>query len=182
MREVYYHEDDYCQIELAAEANGRWCAEQMGKIDEFSAAHKAEVGWTDIYVRSANPTPLTSLNISRSTFTASMPSSMPRFDRVFTGYSSYRSECKSTIAFGPNDSLVAYAQFDDNDVISSVWFTLDLRSTDDVVIANDLASGLSRWPVLMADWGWSQLIRLTDTDRLTQYYRERVKVFGRDQT
>ena len=182
MREVYYHEDDYCQLELVAESNSQWCAEQMGQIDEFAAAHKEEVGWTDIYVRSSNPMPLCSMNISRSGFTKSMPSSMPRFDRVFTGYSSFRSECKSTIAFGPHDSLVAYAEFDNNDVILSVWFTLDLRSTDDVEIANDLASCLSRWAVLLADWGWSQLIRLTDRDKLVHYYLDRVNVFGRGQT
>ncbi len=182
MREVYFHEDDYCQLELVAEANGRWCAEQMGKIDEFAAAHKADVGWTDIYVRSQNPRALSSVNICRSKFTEYMPSRMPHFDRVFTGYSSYRTECKNTIAFGPSDSLVAYAEFDDNDVISSVWFSLDLQSTDDVMIANELASALSRWPVLLADWGWSQLIRLADADSLTQYFRGRVKVFGRNQT
>jgi hypothetical protein len=85
MREVCYHEDDYCQLELVVESNGRRCAEQMGKIDEFAAAHKADVGWTDIFVRSANPTPLSSQNISRTEFVQAITPSMPRFDRVFTG-------------------------------------------------------------------------------------------------
>jgi len=107
----------------------------MGQIEEFAAAHKAEVGWTDMYVRSDNPTPLSTLSISRSQFANSMPSSMPPFDRVFTGYSTYRSECKRT------DSLVAYAELDDNDVVSSVWFMFDVKSLDDVVIATDLVLG-----------------------------------------
>lgn len=182
MREVYYHEDDYCQLELVTEANSQWCAEQMGLIDEFAATHKADVGWTDIYVRSDNPTPLTTLNISRSEFTESMPMSMLPFDRVFTGYSRYRLECKRTMAFGPHDSLVAYVELDDNNVVSSVWFTFDLKSSDDVATATELTLALSRWPLLVADWGWSKLFRLTDTEALTKYYNERVQVFGRTQT
>jgi len=182
MREVYYHEDDYCQLELIVETNGLWCAEQMGLIDDFAAAHKAEVGWTDMYMRADNPTSLSTLSISRTQFASTMPSSMPPFDRVFTGYSTYRSECKRTIAFGPHESLVAYAEFDDNDVVSSVWFAFDLRSVDDVVVATELTAVLSNWPVLIADWGWSKLIRPNEAEALTQYYNERVKVFGRTQT
>ena len=182
MREVCYHEDDYCQLELVAEANWHWCAEQMGKIDEFAAAHKAEIGWTDMYARSDNPARLLTLAISRSQFVSSMPSSTRPYDRVFTGYSTYRSECKRTIAFGPHDALVAYAELDDNDLVCSVWFTFDLKSPADVVIATDLALGLSRWPVFVSDWGWSRLLRLTDTAAVSQYFNDRVKVFGREQS
>jgi hypothetical protein len=182
MRDVYYHEDDYCQLELVFEVNGQFCAEQMGMIDEFSAVHKADVGWTDVYARPDNPTPLSAVNITGSDLTACMPSSMPRFDRVFTGYSTCRTECERTIAFGPHDSLVAYAEVDGNDVVTSVWFTFDLKSSDDVAVAIDLMHGLSRWPLLVADWGWSQLIRVNDSDALTHYFNERVKVFGRTHT
>jgi hypothetical protein len=178
LRELYFHEDDYCQLELVAEANGRWCAEQMGRIDEFAAAHKAEVGWTDILVRSESPTPLSSLAISRSQFIDSMPSSMRPFDRIFTGYGTTLSECRQTIAFGPHHSLVAHAELDAEDIVSAVWFTFDLKSPGDVAIATDLTHALSRWPALIADWGWSQLIRLTDVDALTQYFSARVEVFS----
>jgi hypothetical protein len=181
MRKVYYHEDDYCQLELVAEANRQWCAEQMGQIDEFAAAHKADVGWTDVYARPDNPTPLATLNLSRTAFTEAMPASMLPFDRVFTGYSTYRSECKGTIAFGPHDSLVAYVELADDDVVSCVWFTFDLKLPADVTIATELARSLSRWPVMIADWGWSKLLRLTDAAALRDYYDERLKVFGRAQ-
>lgn len=154
----------------------------MGKIDEFAAAHKAEIGWTDMYARSDNPARLLTLAISRSQFVSSMPSSTRPYDRVFTGYSTYRSECKRTIAFGPHDALVAYAELDDNDLVCSVWFTFDLKSPADVVIATDLALGLSRWPVFVSDWGWSRLLRLTDTAAVSQYFNDRVKVFGREQS
>ena len=107
---------------------------------------------------------------------------MRTYDRVFTGYITYRSECNRTIAIGPHDALVAYAERDDNDFVCSVWFTFDMKSPTDVVIATDLALGLSRWPVLVSDWGWSKLFRLTDTAEVTQYFNDRVNVFGRENT
>ncbi len=182
MREVFYHEDDYCQRELVSEQNWQFCAEQMGRINEFSAAHKADMGWTDVYALPANPTPLSTVSITRSNFIACMPSSMAPFDRVFTGYGEYRTECVRTIAFGPNSLLVAYAELDDKDVVQAVWFTFDLMTPEDVATAIDLAHGLSRWPLLMADWGWSRLLRLDDTEGLMQYFNERVKVFGQMQS
>ena len=178
MREIYFHEDDYCQIELVAEANWQFCAEQMGEIASFSERHQAGAGWTDIYVRSANPITLASLAISRAALAGSIPPSMPQFDRVLTGYSSYRVECQRTLAFGPHPALVLFAEFGDDDIVSAVWFAFELSSAEDADLALRLSRSLSRWPVAIADWGWSALLRVTDADALARYFDKRVEVFG----
>ncbi len=182
MREVNFHEDDYCQLELVSEQNEHFCNEQMQKVSEFAAAHQAEVGWTDVYVRSANPVPLSSVKITRSDFARCMPVAMEPFDQVLTGCSSFRTECKRTIAFGPHPSLVAFAELDDGDIVQAVWFTFDLASQEDVEIAMELMRGLACWPVLVADWGWSRLFHVNDIDAFESYFQQRMQVFGENKS
>jgi hypothetical protein len=178
MRDVMFHEDDYCQLELVAEANGSFCAQQMGLIEDFSKAHATGAGWTDMFVRQENPTPLSSLGITRSAFSGAIPAVMPKFDSVATGYGSYRTDCTRTVAFGPHAHLVIYAEYDDKDVMTAIWFTFDVESEGEVENAMEVLRGLSRWPLALADWGWSQLIRLGDAEGLSRYLHERRKVFG----
>jgi hypothetical protein len=101
MREVYFHEDDYCQLELLPEANWDFCAKQMNEIEKFSEAHKAEIGWTDMFMRSENPKQLSEVEIERAALVSSVREILPPFDRVLTGYGSHSEECQHTIALVP---------------------------------------------------------------------------------
>lgn len=178
MREVYFHEDDYCQLELVAAADADFCLRQMRQIEAFSNEHRDGEGWNDVLVRSAAPTPLSSLGISRGEFVESIPASLPAFDRVLTGYGSQSIVCKRTLAFGPHTGLVAFADVGEDDCVFAVWFTLDLTTPDDVDVALQLTKSLSRWPAALADWGWNTLLPLTESDVLTRYFRKRIEVFG----
>lgn len=180
MREVYFHEDDYCQIELVAAANWDFCAQQMREIHAFAEKHKASVGWTDVFVRSNNPISLAEVEIPRTVFINTVSAIMPRFDRVLTSYSSHATECQTTMAFGPHESCVLFAEFNPSDIASAVWFTFDLSSAEDAEISLQLCRGLSVWPVAIADWGWLALLSPTDVQALTGYFDQRIEVFGKD--
>jgi hypothetical protein len=179
MREVYFHEDDYCQLELLPEANWDFCAKQMHEIEKFSEAHRAEVGWTEMFMRSENPKQLTELEIERSALVSSVREILPPFDRVLTGYGSYSEECQHTIALGPHSSLVLFAEIGARDIVKAVWFTLDLKSNEDVAIAVRSCVALSRWQVILADWGWCRAYRVSDTESLRGYFDRRAEVFGK---
>ena len=178
MREICFHEDDYCQLELLPDSNWDFCVKQMQKINEFSQAHRADIGWTDIFLRSENPSPLSDLKISSSAMVSAINNCMPPFDRVLTGYGNQLQECKHTIALGPHASLVLFAEIGANDIIKVAWFTLDLKSQEDVAIALKACSELSQWPVILADWGWCKAVRASNEDSLTRYFDQRVEVFG----
>ena len=128
MREAYFHEDDYCQIELVPEANWEFCANQMGAIDSFSTEHRDGAGWTDMFVRGNNPAPLGSLGISRGDLIKTIHPRLPQFDHVFTGYSSYRELCPHTTAFGADMSVALFAQYDDADLVTAAWFAFDVST------------------------------------------------------
>jgi hypothetical protein len=73
MREAYFHEDDYCQIEVLPLDDLYFCLRQAGEIAEFSNEHRAGSSWDAMYIRGANPTPLASLNISLSQVREALP-------------------------------------------------------------------------------------------------------------
>ncbi|MEL6897757.1 MAG: hypothetical protein AAFP90_16790 [Planctomycetota bacterium] len=177
MREGYSHEDDYCQIELLPDVNWDFCANQMTEIDTFSDRHRTDAGWTDIYVRSENPTPLTDLSINRDIFVQSLDNLLPSFDRVKTGYSTYTEACANTLALGRDDNVVIFAEHDENDAVSKIWLTLDVYTADDRAVAHKALQIISQWPLILVDWGWSVLIRLADAEALADYFDKRVIAF-----
>jgi len=63
--EVYFHEDDYCQIELLPSTSWKFCFNQIKEIDEFSEKHKVKngIGWDKIYIRKESPYKIESLII-----------------------------------------------------------------------------------------------------------------------
>lgn len=178
MREIFFHEDDYCQLELVAEQNRDWCVEEMKRVRAFSEAHQAEVGWTDIYVRNDPGITFDSLGISRGDWEAALPQAMPSFDRVLTGYGSKVEACSTILAHGAHPGLVAFAALGERDLVTAVWFTFDLQTDEDVPVACDLLKSASRWPVFLADWGWCQQFDRHDADGLARYFQKRFEVFG----
>src|SRR5262249_55770988 len=49
VRVAFFHEDDYCQVEVLPAAAAGPCRSEMGRIDEFAEAHLDGMGFTDIY-------------------------------------------------------------------------------------------------------------------------------------
>ncbi|GAB4215228.1 MAG: hypothetical protein OHK0012_14920 [Synechococcales cyanobacterium] len=178
MHSAYFHEDDYCQIELAPVGNWEFCAKHMGEINSFSTIHRDGGGWTDMVVRDTNPAPLKSLGISRGELIRSMPTRLQQVDQVFTGYSSYQQLCPQTMAFGANMAVMLFAQYDETEVITAAWCSLDISTEHDVNAAMELMDSLLPWPLLLADWGWSVLLRIRDRDLCHQYFTKRLQVFG----
>ena len=40
MRKIYFHEDDYCQLEVLPLAARQFCLQEMGEIDAFAEEHR----------------------------------------------------------------------------------------------------------------------------------------------
>src|SRR5689334_6677593 len=128
MKEIYFHEDDYCQIEILPISNWRHCAEQMGEIETFSEAHKAPggVGWTEMYMRPDNPVSLSQAKLSLDSFKRALSSKTEEFGPVYTGYSSYRERSNNTVAFSPSPDVVLFADHNDESIIEHIWLSLDV--------------------------------------------------------
>lgn len=87
MASAFFHEDDYCQVEVLPSTARGYCLAEMGRIEEFADAHRDGAGWTAMYVRGESPQPLASLGITLEELGAAVAPLVPRFAEVLTGTS-----------------------------------------------------------------------------------------------
>ncbi len=100
-RTIYFHEDDFCQIQLLPASNWGHCAQQLGELSEFAEAHRAPGGgWTEVYMRQDEPESIASLALQVDQLRNLLARSLEPFDRVDTGYGSRRDPCEHTRAWG----------------------------------------------------------------------------------
>lgn len=182
-RDICFYEEEFNGIEILPLTKPNWdfLSNQAQEIYKFSEAHKAEVGWTDVYLTQSPPESISTTCILRNDLISCMPSTLPMFNRVRWTDGTRLTICQRTLAFGPHESLVLFTDLDNArlELIEKLWLRLDLQSQVDVDVAMELMRSLTRWPLMLYDSGWLQLIPLNDTDRLTTYLQQRVSVFGK---
>ena len=181
MTEIYFHEDDYCQIEVLPISNWEHCAAQIGEIESFSKVRRAPggIGWTDMYVREENSSSLHDLGISRTTFASALCEALPECDAVYTGYSTHREKCEQTAAFGNSTEVAVFADFGKDDVVEHIWLALDVTEQDEVELMLKAFHALGTLSdLLLVDWGWGVLSPLNDGDALKRYMLKRIEVFS----
>lgn len=169
MNEVYFHEDDYCQQELLPLAAIEFCRQQISEIDDFAAAHQAPggVGWTDMFVREESPQPLVKLRIPVATLRDTLTESLPEIPVVYTGYSSHQETCKHTLGFGFDAACVVYAEWNNEDLVTSIWTGLFTSDANELRRAVDALQRLGRqYPLLYVDWAWSFATALDQSSSL----------------
>ena len=163
MREAYYHEDDFCQVELLPIDNLQHCLAQMGEQQAFAAAHQSGAGWTDMYMRQEPPSRLVTLGMTGEQLRLAVKEVLPPYDAVFTGYSSYRVECKNLLAFGGDNTETLFAGIDEHGIVVELW-------------CSDGMPELLRLPLpeqlLLADWNAGLACPLSDRALFARYLQE----------
>lgn len=172
MRSVFFHEDDYGQVEVLPAVAYDYCAEEMRRLDEFADVHRAGLGFTDCYMRGEPPDSLASLGVTLQALHSTIGTVLPRFDQVFTGLHSHRDPCRSVYAWGLDDTAVAFASIGKSDVVQSIWLSLHGVSAERI---DEWCLALGSLPhsseMLLADWNSSQLVRFKDKQGLASYLR-----------
>jgi hypothetical protein len=168
---IYFHEDDYCQIEILPLSLWNYCLDEMKKIDDFSESHKADIGWTDIYLRQEKPESLIDFSISVDNFEQSLEKTLRPYSKVSTGYSSYFEECKNCRAWGIDEgSFTIFAEVTTENLINVIWLDFGLLNSKNLPVVIDSLKNLPRNNELMiADWKWSQAAKINDTNSLENY-------------
>ena len=129
MRKIYFHEDDYCQLEVLPLSAEQFCRREMGEIET-----------------------LLQLNLRPEQLTAALDF-LPAYDLVETGYSSYREECQSTQARGLNEELAVFWSVDEAGLVEAIWLAFWVEPQE-ANAARQLLTALGHLaPLLLADWG-----------------------------
>ena len=166
----FFHEDDYCQVELLPAATRGYCIAEMGRIEEFADAHRDGAGFTDMYVRGEPPLPLASLGITVAALGSAVEPLVPRFADVLTGYSSYREPCPSVAGWGLGDGEAVFAGVGKGGVVGPVWLTLHRVPAERVGLWCRVLRSLPRAAeLLVADWSAGRVVQLAEESALAAY-------------
>jgi hypothetical protein len=168
---VYFHEDDYCQIEILPLSLWTYCVDEMKKIEEFSDAHKLDLGWSDIYIREELPESLAEFSISLEAFKKGVEETLTPYRQVSTGYSSHVEECRNCFAWGLADrEFTIFADIDSENSINNIWLEIGCLTDANLPPVLDVFNNLPRSNDLMiADWRWSKAAQIADKNRLRSY-------------
>ncbi|MBX7227077.1 MAG: hypothetical protein K1X55_13670 [Chitinophagales bacterium] len=166
---IFYHEDDFRQVEIVPSDNLLSLKTESEKVDTFAKEHFDGSGFTDIYVRNdENKTKLNQRRIDPSDLEKILSSlGFDRIPNVLTGYGqSYREQHKNCVAFG-KDYCAVYYDFQDN-VVEHIWFT-NHWSMDRERLAKSLHELGQQWNLLLQDWNLTITVDLMDKSLIDQY-------------
>ena len=145
-REIYFHEDDYCQQQLLPTEGAHFGAE------------------------------LRILRITRGQLGAALSPILPLFDAVYTGYSSDRDRCTKTAAWGTSDRCALLADWNDDEIIRHVWAKFFDQGEEAILMATKAVAALSKLhPLVYVDWAWGYKCAASDGDSIALMLRGKLK-------
>ncbi len=167
---IYFHEDDYCQIELVPRENEGFLIAQGSEIQRSAEKNFDGYGYKGIHVRSEEPVPLSTKGIALEHMADMLRvRGFRRIDQVFTGYGSHRELAKNTVAF-KLDPYEIYVDHKDC-ILNHVWLYLHWgaspESKQQLIDAFDQIG--QNWHLLLAHWPWSLVVDLTDRSAIENY-------------
>jgi hypothetical protein len=177
-REIYFHEDDYCQQELLPREALTYAEAEVKKIGEFADAHRAPdgAGWTEVYVRPKPPVTYRALGMTNEDLDAVISPHLPPFDLVYTGYSSFRERCTKVAAWGTSQQNALFADWDDNGIISNVWTQFFESDEKSLLTASKAVTALGMLHSLIyVDWAWGYTCEVINEDTFASRLRTKLK-------
>lgn len=180
-REIYFHEDDYCQQQLLPRGAAAFAESELKKSGEFADAHRAPggLGWTDIYVLQEAPVELRTLRITKEKLAEIVTPILPTFDVAYTGYSSHREQCRNTAAWGRSTECALFADWDDDGIVAHVWAEFFDDDDASILAATQAVAALGNcYPLIYVDWAWEYMCDSTEQDVFAATLRKKLKTIA----
>jgi hypothetical protein len=176
-REIYFHEDDYCQQELLPREALEFAETEIKKIAEFAQAHRAPggAGWTDVYVRPKSPAGFRTLAMTKDDIDAIVSPHLLPFDLVYSGYGSYRERCRNTAAWGTSQHNAIFADWDNECIVANVWTQFFESDEKSLVAASKAVGALGALHSLVyVDWAWGYTCEIVNDESLASPLRSKL--------
>jgi hypothetical protein len=175
---LYFHEDDYCQIELLPAREAPRCAAQMTEIDSFSTAHQTGAGWTEMYVRSEpDLPPLATLQQSVRVWVDAIQTHSPAVfhPQVSTGYSSYSTLAPTCVGWAVPDGVWLFVELAE-DTVQRAWLLFnDLKKAGVAGSQAALRCLTESHELIIADWEQCELVAVNDAAQLLTYLQSQTR-------
>ena len=171
MRELYFHEDDYLQVEMVPVSALGHCTDEMRESDGFLATHWDGNAWTRMYLRLDYSAYLKRLGISIHEIAPKLDSILERVDEVFTGYSTYRERCSNTKAWVFPCGCGLLADYDAEGVVKHLWLVREPPDVEHFGKFKEVVGVLEAYSqFIIVDWPKEHLLQCADDDRMRRYF------------
>lgn len=167
MREIYFHEDDYCQAELLPLTAKNFCLKQIGVINDFAEEHTGGAGFTDIYVSENSPHSLEELKIFPEKIAETLDF-LPEFDKVKSEYLEWIPDSAPAFARGIDNDTAVFWEKDENGIISAMWLGIYVVS-ENRDIWHRILIQLGKLGLILADWCAGMCVDLTNPEEIENY-------------
>ena len=170
MKELYFHEDFYCQVELLPMPALESSVDEMNEIAVFSEENWDGTAWTALHLREDHSQHLRSLGIPIKSVAAVLDSILEPVVEVYTGYSTYRERCKNTRAWVLPCRTALLADFDETGIIEHLWIVNEPPAAENVDQFQQALRALAEFgDFFIADWNIGIAVACRDHDQLMQY-------------
>jgi hypothetical protein len=170
MKEFYFHEDFYCQVQLLPLSALDSSLAEMNQIADFSDAHWDGTAWTALYLREDHTQHLKSLGIPVDSVAAVLDSILEPVAKVYTGYSTYREPCKNTRAWVLPGGTALLADFDEAGIIERLWIIDERPAAENLDQFQQALQALDQFgDFFIADWNIGIAVACNDEDKLRRY-------------
>lgn len=168
---IYFHEDDYCQVQLLPKEDQDHLSAEEAKVREVAEKNFTGYGFSNIHVPTKEPISLSSRRINTAEIdNMLLAQRFKRITTVFSGSMSDRAVAQETLAFKCGSYVLYYDQ--DNGTVRSIW--LDLFGKASSANRADLINALhligTRWNLVLMHWSWSSLVDLSAKHSIEEYF------------
>jgi hypothetical protein len=167
---LFFHEDDYCQVEISPKENLSFFEQQCLNIYD-TVKESPDGGFTGIYVREEPVIKLADKKISCDQLEGIIKEmGLEKAGTVLTGYgTNYREKFAETTGYGLNYSAI-YFDYTDG-IVGHIWLTNFFR-LDKEKLSTCLHQLGRTWDLVLFDWNQRVAVNLSDEGAVKKYLNE----------
>lgn len=168
---VFFHEDDYCQIEIIPEEN---FFVESKKIEEGKIKLE-ENGFLEIFARKPYLIKTVTRHIDIDSFENDAKQfAFKKFETINTGYSQTTISKSDTVAFG-FENYVLFANYTSQQIVENIWVSYFPSIIAENVYPERLEMSLhllgKKWGLILIDWNEELVVRLSSLPLIREYLK-----------
>lgn len=164
---IFYHEDDYKQVEIVPAENFNELIKQAENVQDFAEGHFDGGGYTDMMVREDSGSKLKERGI-KSVELDLILSELPikKSTEVSTGIRPGEMKSENTFGYGENYNGIFF-DFE-SDTVTGIWIAGSIPTDNEKVIEVLNKIG-QEWSLLLMDWNSLELVDLKKKEQIEKY-------------
>lgn len=168
-RKVFLNEDSYCQIEILPAENLAHCRKEMDALNDFADENEDP---ENEYEAGGHPVPFKTLKITPDLLDSHLSKVATPFDIVETGFGKYKEVYPQTKAFGLNDRVVLFYDYEEG-IVENIWLMLEIDTQKEQELVQNMLSAIAKIrPFFLVDWTFDAIILLEDEPAIKKYLKE----------